>query len=101
MPRDRIGNQARAHMAVDRPADDSAAISIHNQGEIRPSIPRTNIGDIGKAQLVRSLGHEVTPDKVGPRGWTWPQGLGIVRLFGVSTRRHAGDEVVGRTRQHG
>jgi DNA-binding MarR family transcriptional regulator len=28
------------------------------------------------------------------------QGLGIVRLFGVSTRRHAGDEVVGRTRQH-
>jgi hypothetical protein len=28
------------------------------------------------------------------------QGPGIVRLFGVSAQRHAGDDVVGRTRQH-
>ena len=62
--RQRIGDQARAHLAVDRPADDFAAISIHNRGERRPSIPCTNIGDIRKPQLVRSLGHEVTPDKV-------------------------------------
>jgi S-adenosylmethionine synthetase len=29
------------------------------------------------------------------------QGLGIVRLFGVSAQRHAGDDEGGWTRQHG
>jgi len=97
MPRDRIGNQARAHMAVDRPADDSAAISIHNQGEIRPSIPRTNIGDIGKAQLVRSLGHEVTPDKVGCDSVGWPHRDGG-RWPHFATRRAVVTKLFGPTR---
>ena len=42
----RIGDQRRAHMAIDRPTDDLAGIAVDNRGQIRPAAPRPNVGNV-------------------------------------------------------
>jgi hypothetical protein len=60
----RVRDQARAHMTIHRPADDFPGIAVDNRREIGPPVPEVNIGDVGKPELVRTLGHDITSHEV-------------------------------------
>jgi len=59
-----VGLEAGRH----RPADDSPAPDIEDDGEVEESGPRRHVGDVRDPELVRAGGREVATDQVV--GWT-------------------------------
>jgi hypothetical protein len=47
-----------------RPADDPAAVEVHNGGQIEPALIGLDIGDVGEPDPVRRSGGEVAVDQV-------------------------------------
>src|SRR3954447_25977935 len=47
-----------------RPADDLAAVQIHDSGQIKPALIGLDVGDVGQPDLVRRGGAEVPLDQV-------------------------------------
>src|SRR5215207_48005 len=51
-------------MIVHCPAYDTAAVQIHNGGQIQPSLVGPDIGDVGEPDLIAHGGREVSADQV-------------------------------------
>src|SRR6266851_35259 len=51
-------------MIVHRPADDPAAVQVHDGGQIEPSLIGLDVGDIGEPDPVRRGGDEVPTEQV-------------------------------------
>src|ERR1700758_2382596 len=47
-----------------RPADDLAAIKVHDRGQIEPALLGLDVSDVGEPDLVRSSGDEVALEKI-------------------------------------
>lgn len=62
-PQGRQG-QVGAQMIGHRPADNPAAVQIHDGSEIEPAVTGLDIGDIGQANRGRSSGHEVAIERI-------------------------------------
>src|ERR1700745_3543169 len=52
-------------MICHRPADDFAAVEIHQRGQIEPALLGLDVSDVGEPDLVRSSGDEVALEKIG------------------------------------
>jgi hypothetical protein len=53
------------------PADDFAAPGIHNNGQVQPSAPSRNVGDVCDPQMIGRLGSEITLDQIWGRTCSW------------------------------
>src|SRR3979409_2446484 len=51
-------------MIAHRPADDLAAVEVHDGGQIEPALIGLDVGDIGEPDLVRRGGGEVPLEQV-------------------------------------
>lgn len=47
-----------------RPADNPAAVQIHDGGQVEPALIGLDVGDIGQPDLVRSSGDEVAIEQI-------------------------------------
>src|ERR1700726_2805433 len=47
-----------------RPADDLAAVQVHDRGQIKPALIGLDVGDVGEPDPVRRGGDEVAPEQV-------------------------------------
>src|SRR3954454_8059371 len=52
-------------MVAHRPADDLAAVQVHDGGQIEPSLAGRDIGDIGEPDPVRRGSGEVAIEQIG------------------------------------
>src|SRR5207237_4135605 len=68
LPRDghlqRCQRQVGAQMIRHRPADDPAAVEVHDGGQIKPALIGLDIGDVGEPDPVRRGGKEVSTEQV-------------------------------------
>src|SRR5437762_12100486 len=51
-----------------RPADDLAAVEVHDRGQIKPALISLDIGDVGEQDPVRRGGDEVALEQVRDDG---------------------------------
>lgn len=56
--------QLGAQMIRHRPADDLAAVEVHDRGQIEPALISLDIGDVGEPDVVRRGGDEVALEQV-------------------------------------
>src|SRR5438270_12434372 len=56
--------QFGAQMIRHRPADDLAAIEVHDRGQIKPALISLDVGDVGEPDPVRRGGDEVALEQV-------------------------------------
>src|ERR1700739_1485254 len=47
-----------------RPADDLAAVEVHDRGQIKPALISLHVGDIGQPDPVRGSGDEIALDQI-------------------------------------
>src|ERR1700758_5430829 len=47
-----------------RPADDLAAVEVHDRGQIKPALISLDVGDVGEPDSVRRGGDEVALEQV-------------------------------------
>src|SRR5512146_2121346 len=55
-----FGSQMIAH----GPADDLAAVEVHDRGQVQPALTSWNVSDVGKPDAVWRRSHEVAVEKV-------------------------------------
>ena len=60
--------QFGSHMITHGPADDLAAVEVHDGRQVQPTLTGRNVGDVGEPDPVRRRGHEVSIDQVGAIG---------------------------------
>src|SRR5436305_12440612 len=53
-------------MAGELPADDHPAEDVDDEREVHDALPAAQVGQVPDTQSVRSLGGEITLDKIGP-----------------------------------
>src|SRR6516164_8546009 len=56
--------QFGAQMIRHRPADDLAAVEVHDRGQIKPALISLDVGDVGKPDPVRRGGDEVALEQI-------------------------------------
>lgn len=66
---------------VKAPADDFAAVEIHDCSQIKPALTSGQIGDVGDPGLVGSIGRSVLSKSIGKAGRAGGRGFGTVTAF--------------------
>ena len=61
-------DQPGVDVLVDRPADDSAAVAIHDAGQVKPAFPGRNVGDVAEPDLVSRSGGGQLSQAIGRNG---------------------------------
>jgi len=79
--RQRVNDQARLHIFGQRPADDFLAVAVDDRGQIEPTLPGRNVGDIANEFGAGRGGGEVTPDQI--RGGGAAGSATVVRRQGL------------------
>ena len=62
-----IHHQGSLQVSRHRPTDDFAAPGIHDNGQVQPTCPSCDVGNVCDPQTVGNLGAEISLDQIGGR----------------------------------
>ena len=94
--REGVFDEITSHVLVNRPANDSARVRVEHRGQIQPSFPRAQVGDIAHPNLIERPDVEASlhdVNGVGVRAVDDGRGLPTLGTdaFKTELRHHLGD----------
>ena len=82
---ERLGDEVGAHVISDGPADDGSRMEVDDGGQVGPSLPGLDVGDVAAPFLIGCFGGEIAADEVGGRHGVIPLCRGFLPRFGVAS----------------
>lgn len=74
---ERVGDEAGAHVIIERPADDSSCRQVDDGGQVGPPFPGADVGDVAHVAPVElDSGPKVR--RIMSTDWAWASGSAIV-----------------------
>src|SRR5262249_16298420 len=72
----RVGDELRSHVVCHRPTDDRPREGILHSGEVEPTLPGREVGDVGDPERVGGVWSKATADQIigDPHPWDTNRG---------------------------
>ena len=62
---ERVQHEVLSQRGLGGPADNTAGVQVHHDGQVEPAFPRAHVGDVGDPGCVWSLDRKASLQRIG------------------------------------